>query len=496
MGADRFDLWLGEASFECLDAAGLGGAAKVRIDVPGDFVAQRLERQFATELRAAALSTFDLPAQIEVVARPRVAPTPAPGPAVTKTRRGDRRERPPTRRRGTASLSQVLQQPGSVRQPRPDADPEPVAAQPRAKNPAEQNPPPVTSDPVADDDSATLDAFISGPCNQFAFQAVAAVLANPAMAAPLLLHGPPGCGKTHLLSAMTKELRRYRRFRRVVMLTAERFTNDFIGSVKSIGLRAFRDRYRDVDALLIDDIHFLAAKQATLREMLYTIDSLLAAGKPLILSSNAPPSMIRDLSVEVAGRLTSGLTCPVGPLDEATRLSLLKRLTTRRCPMQCGEELVAAVAAALPGDARGIFGVANLIAMLQRMNRRDPTVAEVRAMAGGLMRNQRIAPTLSSIEAAVCETFGLQPGGLQTKARTKRVSEPRMLAMYLARTETGCALSEIAGHFGRRSHTGVIAAQKKVGDWIGANSKIGGNGGDGRSVQEAIATVKARLRIA
>ncbi|WP_404308921.1 DnaA ATPase domain-containing protein [Neorhodopirellula lusitana] len=340
----------------------------------------------------------------------------------------------------------------------------------------------------------TLESFITGPCNEFAFSAAAMAISTPEVATPLFLHGPTGTGKSHLLHAVAEEFRRRRRMRRVVLLTAEQFTNDFVGSVNSTGLPAFRRRYREVDALLIDDVHFLAAKTATLREALYTLETLAAAGKPLVFTANLPPADIRGLTGEVAGRMASGLVCPLMNLDAETRLALLKRMVKTRCVLDCEEELLVEVSESVGGDARAVTGVANLIGMLQRMFRREPTIEEIRRFGGDLLRNTRSAPSLRSIERAVCDTFGLEGDGLRGKAQTKRVSEPRTLAMYLARQHTGSAFTEIAQHFGRRSHSGAIAAQQKVEAWLTSGKAIGG--GDGAmSAQDAITRVEARLRV-
>ena len=340
----------------------------------------------------------------------------------------------------------------------------------------------------------TLESFLTGPCNEFAFSAATMAITTPEVATPLFLHGPTGTGKSHLLYAIAEEFRRRRRMRRVVLLTAEQFTNDFVTSVSSSGLPAFRRRYREVDALLIDDVHFLAAKTATLREALYTVESLTAAGKPLVFTANLPPADIRGLTGEVAGRMASGLVCPLTTLDPATRFALLKRLIKTRCVLECDDELLQEVSESSGGDARAVTGIANLIGMLQRMYRREPTIEEVRRHGGDLLRNTRSAPSLRSIERAVCEAFGIENDGLRGKAQTKRVSEPRTLAMYLARQHTGSAFTEIAQHFGRRSHSGAIAAQQKVEIWLTSGKAIGG-GDAAMSAKEAIARVEARLRV-
>ncbi|MCC9656628.1 DnaA/Hda family protein [Rhodopirellula halodulae] len=377
-----------------------------------------------------------------------------------------------------------------------ESDEQPVRAKSRggAKKSAQPSaalPPLPDSQPTG---GRTLDSFITGPCNEFAFSAAMMAVATPSVATPLFLHGPTGTGKSHLLAALANEFRTRRRMRRVVLLTAEQFTNDFVVSVGSTGLPAFRKRYRDVDALLIDDVHFLAAKTATLREALYTVETLASAGKPLVFSANLPPSDIRGLTGEVAGRMSSGLVCPLAALDQQTRFQLLQRMVATRCVLGCDNALLEEVSELIGGDARAAGGIANLIGMLQRMFRREPTIDEIRRYGGDLLRSTQVAPTLRSIEKAVCETFGLEGDGLRSKAQTRRVSEPRTLAMYLARQHTGSAFTEIAKHFGRRSHSNAISAISKVENWLASGKPIGA--GDGAmSAQDAIARVESRLRV-
>ena len=177
-------------------------------------------------------------------------------------------------------------------------------------------------------------------------------------------------------------MRRHHRMRRVIQLTAEQFTNDFITSVGNSGITSFRRRYREVDALLVDDVQFLGEKRATLREMLYTVETLSTVGCPLVFSANEPPSEVPGLTRELAGRLSAGIVCPIQPLDQATRDSLFRRVVAERCPMEVDESVVSTLTPLLSGDGRLISGVANLINTLQRMNGRSPTIDEIRMHQG------------------------------------------------------------------------------------------------------------------
>ena len=342
-------------------------------------------------------------------------------------------------------------------------------------------------------ETMTVGSFIAGSCNRLAYTAMTMACQSPASASPLFVCGPTGSGKTHLLSAIADQMRRRHRMRRVIHLSAEQFTNDFITSVGSAGISSFRRRYRDVDALLIDDVQFLGSKRATLREMLYTVETLALARRPLIFSGNQSPTEIPGLTRELAGRLAAGLICPMRPLDQDTRCTLLRRQLEQRCMMAVPEGTIESVNAMLSGDGRVVRGVANLVNTLQRMFGRMPTMDEIRQHGGDLLRAAKPVATLSTIEQAVCQTFQLPDQSLRAATQTRAVSQPRMLAMYLSRQLTSAAYTEIAGHFGGRSHSTAIAAGKNVRAWLSSGKPIG-RGQTAMTAQEAIDRVESLLR--
>lgn len=346
---------------------------------------------------------------------------------------------------------------------------------------------------AVDANAKTVTSFVAGTSNQLAHTAMAMVCKEPGTASPLFLFGPTGTGKTHMLAAIADQLRRRHRMRRVMHLSAEQFTNDFISSVGNSGITTFRRRYRDVDALLIDDVQFLGAKQATLREMLYTVETLAGAGRPLVFSGLQSPTEIPGLSTELAGRMAAGLVCPIQPLDMATREVLFRRWVEARCPISVPEEMIQQVNSLLSGDGRVISGVVNLINTLQRMLGRVPSMDELRQFGGDLLRAAKPLATLSVIEMAVCDAFRLSHDSLRSGSQTRAVTEPRMLAMYLSRQLTSSAYTEIARHFGGKSHSTAISAEKNVKAWL-ENGKAIGRGHAAMSAREAIDRVENLLR--
>jgi len=374
------------------------------------------------------------------------------------------------------------------------------ASQPTTKGKAgtPTNPPPNQAQPqVAASEErkrpATVANFVAGTSNQLAYTALSMVCQDPKTASPVFFCGPTGTGKTHLMAAIAEQLRRRHRMRRVMHLSAEQFTNDFISSVGNSGITAFRRRYREVDALLIDDVQFLGAKKATLREMLYTVETLASEGRPLLFSGLQAPSEIAGLSQELAGRMASGLVCPIQPLDIDIRRQILERWIADRCPLEVPASLLDQINPMLAGDGRVVSGVANMINTLQRMFGRVPTLDEIRQFGGNLLRAATPIATLSVIETAVCDAFHLPHHTLRGRSQTRAVTGPRMLAMYLARQLTASAYSEIATHFGGKSHSTAISAENNVKMWL-QNGKPIGRGPLAMSTREAVARVENLLR--
>ena len=247
--------------------------------------------------------------------------------------------------------------------------------------------------------------------------------------------------------------------------------------------------------MLIDDIQFLGSKKATLRELLYTVETLSAAGRPLIFSGLRSPTEIQGLTSELAGRMAAGLVCPLGPLDQETRQMILTRLLSERCPVAMDPALVEQLASMVAGDGRVIGGLVNSVTLLARMHGRAPTIDEIRTLAGDTLRASRPAATLSVIESAVCEAFQLPLETLRGGAQTRSITEPRMLAMYLSRQMTSSAYAEIARHFGGKSHSTAIAAEKNVKRWLNDGKSIG-RGHAAMSTREALHRVESLLRSA
>lgn len=342
--------------------------------------------------------------------------------------------------------------------------------------------------------------FIAGESNQLAWATAKLIVADPGKMSPVLIHGPSGSGKTLLATAISQQLRFGRRMHRVVHMSSEQFTNDFTEGLRGGGLPMFRKKYRDVEALVLEDIQFLIGKKSTLNEVKHTLDNLLRTGKQVVLTSDRSINELAQLGGDLVGRIRGGMLAPIFPLDEPTRLTLLEQeLTTESIRTDKG--VVENIAQRVTGDGRVISGIVKRLAAVSALRKSDVGRKQDSSLSWDdcwtaiydLVQATQPIVRLVDIERVVCDVFGLQPDSLQSQTKTRTVSQPRMLAMFLARKYTPAAYKEIGEYFGRRRHSTVISAEKTVESWLaeGNRAKIG----RGMSVEDAIRHVKSQLQV-
>lgn len=426
VGQERFELWFGaNTRLEVSDDA-------LTVRVPNQFFQDWLRKNYRQQIEAACQETLGWPAPVNF----RVDPSLAEAVAAAA---------PPPR--GPAVKESLIGVAAAT-----------VAAPPAPAGPARRR-------------FAALDSFVAGPTNQLARVAVQTMVSGQGAASPLLLYGPTGVGKTHLLEALWTEVRKSRPGCQVVYLSAEQFTTQFLGALHGSGLPSFRSKHRGLDLLLIDDIQFLAGKRATLVELLHTIDAFARAGRQLAFAADRPPAELGELGAELVTRLQGGLACGIQPPEYETRLGIVGRMAAR-FEMAVPDDVLAFVAANFTSHARELAGALNRLHATSLALERPITLELAQeALAEMLQQNSR-GVRLADIAQAVCQAFGLEPQSLQSRRKGKQVSQPRMLAMWLARKHTRAALSEIGEYFGGRSHTTVISAQKKINAWMAAKTSL------------------------
>ena len=335
--------------------------------------------------------------------------------------------------------------------------------------------------------------WIVGSHNRLATTGAEMVVEKPGRISPLLIHGPHGVGKSHLAIGLAHRLKSTYRYRRVVCLTGEQFTIEYTESARTGGFASFRKKYRDVEVLVIDDVQFLLGKTGTLIELRNTIDMLMRDQRQIILVADRGLHELAGMGTDLFARLSGGMACAIDPMDIATRRQLLGRLCQQQGAL-VGDEVLDWVSEHCGSDARVLQGIVHRLAAQQRIvgGALSPDDA-VRAISDIVRANQPIV-RLRDIEKVVCEAFGLQEDVLRAKSKCQSFSQPRMLAMFLARKYTRTALAEIGAYFGNRQHSTVISAQKKVETWLDANEVLQ----MGRShvpVQEILRSLEVTLQV-
>lgn len=334
--------------------------------------------------------------------------------------------------------------------------------------------------------------FVVGGSNRVAYTAAQMVVERPGSMSPLFLYGPSGSGKTHLLESIWSAARQVSGRQRVLYLTAEQFTSMFLEALQGSGLPSFRHKYRYVDALLIDDVQFFVGKKATMVEFQSTIDSLLREQRQLVLTGDRPPAELGGFGPELTTRLTGGLVCSLEGADMETRLGILRHFA-RRMEVHFPADVLQMLAERLSGDARQLAGALNQLEATSRaFGQAIDLQLAFTALADVFRATQRVVQ-LDDIDRAVCDVFGLEPQTLQSPRKARTISQPRALAMWLARKHTRAAYSEIGEYFGNRSHSTVISAQKQVHRWMDGQCAVRLSHGD-CDVREAIRRVESHLR--
>ena len=319
---------------------------------------------------------------------------------------------------------------------------------------------------------AELLEFVEGTCNEFALAAARQVcLAPGSQFTTLFVHGPAGVGKTHLLEGICREIKTRFAKRQVVYLTAEAFANFFTQALREHKLPSFRQRFRSVDVLIIDDIDFLVGKPGIQEEFLYTLQQLESHGRQVVVAAHGHPRLLTKMSDELRTRFMAGMVCRIDAPDATTRRRILDSKALRNA-IEFNPEVLQFMADRFKNNVRELEGAFNTLCAYQRMQGRRLSVTAARQVLADLERDCIRVIRLADIEQAVCSLFGVTLDDLKSSKRQKSLSQPRMLAMYLARKHTRSAYSEIGDYFGGRNHSTVIAAEKKVEASLKSNEPI------------------------
>lgn len=317
----------------------------------------------------------------------------------------------------------------------------------------------------------SLADFVVGQSNRMAMAAVELATTRPGEMSPLVIHGPTGVGKTHLLEAVCGRFRELRPSASAIFLAAEQFTTGFLQALHGSGLPGFRRTCRSAELLVIDDLQFFVGKRATIQELQQTIDALQRHRCQIVLGCDREPESLTELGPELLTRLRGGMAARLLPPDYDVRRGIVAALCGAR-GLEVPDEVIHYVASHMTRHARELQGAVNRLEATSMMLGVPVDLGLAEEALADLVRAGGRSVRLADIERAVCQAFGIDRGGLQSGSRARAVSHGRMLAMYLARKHTHAALAEISGFFGRRSHSTVITAQKTVAGWLAARSTI------------------------
>ncbi len=313
---------------------------------------------------------------------------------------------------------------------------------------------------------ADLREFIEGPCNDMALTAAWQVCnSSDSRFNPLFVHGPVGTGKTHLLEGIYRHIRTEHPQWQAVLLSAESFANYFTGALKDHSLPSFRQRFRTVDLLLVDDVDFFGGKRVIQEEFLNTFKQLTDNGGQVILSGNQHPRLLTKFSDELKSRLLSGMVCRLDAPDAETRRAIVHH-KSRRLPGSFSQEALDFVADRFRNNVRELEGALHCLQTYYSMTGRRVALTAAQRVLTDLERDCIRVIRMADVEQAVCTMFGIDADQLRSSNRGRSVSQPRMLAMYLTRKHTRAAYSEIGGYFGGRKHSTVISAEKKIAGWV------------------------------
>jgi chromosomal replication initiator protein len=472
LGATRFSLWFGESVRLSLS----GQADTLEVRVPDPFFREWIQSHYTTSLLEAAEAVLGRPMQLSIQIHDELEPPlgdvvePAPSGPDTTTE-------PCHRTTVTIPLPVNPKAPLSIPPPAPDV-PGPFLPPPKDRP---QPPKRMQIVPIADLSSfpseslsrppRRLEDFVTGPGNRLA-HAAAQEMAQSAGANfnPLTIHSAIGLGKTHLLEGITQMLRKSRPKLSVAHVTAEAFTNSFLDAMRTGSLSNFRTRYRSAGGLVIDDVHFLAAKRATQDEFLYTFNTLIDKGAPIVLATDQHPRLIARLNDELVTRFLGGMVVKIEQPDFDTRCAILQARAAARGVI-VPESVVAYIAEHVRSSIRELEGALHTVIAQAVLTGKRLELNLAQSALRDTIRHTSRTVGLRDVERAICQLFQVSPEALKSDCRARALAYPRMMAMYLARKHTGIAYSDIGRYFGDRNHSTVISAEKKVQSWLRAEER-------------------------
>ena len=314
----------------------------------------------------------------------------------------------------------------------------------------------------------SFDTFVAGPSNEFAFAVARRVAAwSDGHFNPVMFHGPYGFGKTHLLNALAWEAMRNEPGKRVVYLTAEKFTSTFVKALQDRQTAAFKEELRNADLLLIDDVHFVAGKPSTQEELFHTLIALVEDGRRVVMTADRSPTELSEMEPRLRSHLQAGLVCGIEPADRTLRLGILERkLQTLaqqgRFLPSAKPEVMQFLADRFTDSVRELEGALNTLVARVGGDLARLTLDDAQTILRPHLSCSERKVTVDQIQKTVSEHYGLKQADLISERRARAVARPRQVAMWLAKQITTRSLPDIGRRFGGRDHTTVLHAVRRI----------------------------------
>ncbi len=335
---------------------------------------------------------------------------------------------------------------------------------------AESSPPSEGTAPAPERDSSSLnpkytfDSFVVGSSNQFAHAAARAVAEIPSKSYnPLFIYGGVGLGKTHLMHAIGHYIHARQKRLNLLYISADRFINEMINAIRFDRLPAFRQRYRSIDVLLVDDIQFIAGKDRTQEEFFHIFNALHDAQKQIVISSDCPPRQIPTLEERLHSRFEWGLIADIQPPDIETKVAILRKKAEAE-RVEIPENVALFIASKVRTNIRELEGSLIRLIAYASLTGRDIDLSLAQEILKDLLHTEEKPITIEMIQKFVADHYNVKLNDLKAKNNAKSVVVPRQIAMYLTKTLTGASLPEIGKEFGGKHHSTVIHSVSKIGD--------------------------------
>jgi len=307
----------------------------------------------------------------------------------------------------------------------------------------------------------TFDSFVVGSFNQLAYTAAKSILDRPGIVYnPLFIYGETGRGKTHLIQSIGNQYKKQHPSQKVFYLTSEKFAVDFTDALQAGTANRFKDKYRQYDLLIMDDIQFLSKKEKSQEELFHLFNTLYDNNKQIIFSSDRSPAAISDITERLKGRLASGMTIDIGEPDTESRMAIARKKAAMH-GVTLSDEVIEYVATAMNGSIRELEGMVNNLVCHAQVKGSAPDIAEVRQSLRSFTRPQKTV-SVKNIVSKVANFYGIEEDIIYEKTRKREVVRPRQVIMYLLREDFSISYPTIGTKLGGRDHTTVIHSCEKI----------------------------------